>query len=544
MMTFKHMSAAMNDAELVAASLNGNRDAFAQIVARYQSLICSLAYSATGNLDQSEDLAQETFVTAWKKLRDLREPAKLKTWLCGIARNLTFNWLRKQGREPSHQAEMLENHSDSPANTPLPTEQTISNEEQAILWRALERIPENYREPLVLYYREQQSIEAVASKLELSEDNVKQRLARGRKLLAEEVSSFVEGALARTNPGKAFTLGVLAALPVTFATSAKAATLGAAAAKTGASATGATFLSILGALAGPLIGLLGGYIGLKASLNNARTERERRFILRQAWFIFAGVIIFVTSLLSFIYYGKSLWKTQPMLFIAVGVAITVIYGVFIFAVAWNFNRKYVRLRDAERKLYPEAFACDPLPLVMEYRSKVTLLGIPLVHCRSGRVVGQPLEPAVGWIACGDKAYGILFASGAIAVGGISFGGLSLGVFSFGGFSAGLVAFGGVALGGLSMGGVAIGLLASGGIAVAWHAAIGGVAAAREIAMGGAAIAKHFNDLVAREFFSRYYWLDITKPGPRNAFWFASFAPVLAQVFLWNWMRRKAAKRKA
>jgi RNA polymerase sigma factor (sigma-70 family) len=71
----------------VAATLTGNREAFSQIVSRYQSLICSLAYSATGSLGQSEDLAQETFITAWKRLRLLREPSKLRAWLCGIARN-------------------------------------------------------------------------------------------------------------------------------------------------------------------------------------------------------------------------------------------------------------------------------------------------------------------------------------------------------------------------------------------------------------------------------------------------------------------------
>jgi DNA-directed RNA polymerase specialized sigma24 family protein len=52
------------DSELVNDSLSGNRDAFGQIVSRYQSLVCSLAYSATGSLSQSEDLAQDTFITA------------------------------------------------------------------------------------------------------------------------------------------------------------------------------------------------------------------------------------------------------------------------------------------------------------------------------------------------------------------------------------------------------------------------------------------------------------------------------------------------
>ena len=69
MMTIKAMPFAQtNDAELVGATIAGNRDAFGKIVARYQSLICSLAYSATGSFGQSEDLAQETFITAWKHL--------------------------------------------------------------------------------------------------------------------------------------------------------------------------------------------------------------------------------------------------------------------------------------------------------------------------------------------------------------------------------------------------------------------------------------------------------------------------------------------
>src|SRR5689334_21297037 len=96
------------DTELVAQSLAGDRDSFGQIVSRYQSLICSLAYSATGSLGQSQDLAQETFITAWKHLRLLRERHKLRAWLCGIARCLIGKALRRDGREPIHAAEPLD----------------------------------------------------------------------------------------------------------------------------------------------------------------------------------------------------------------------------------------------------------------------------------------------------------------------------------------------------------------------------------------------------------------------------------------------------
>jgi RNA polymerase sigma factor (sigma-70 family) len=131
----------------------------------------------------------------------LREPEKLRSWLCRISRNLTYDALRRQGREPSHKAESLKTVSEDHSLEPLPAENAISKEEAEILWRSLEKIPEIYREPLVLFYREHQSIETVAANLDLTEDAVKQRLSRGRKLLQEQVLAFVEGALARARPG-------------------------------------------------------------------------------------------------------------------------------------------------------------------------------------------------------------------------------------------------------------------------------------------------------------------------------------------------------
>lgn len=274
------LPAASGDEELVHASLAGNREAFGQIVTRHQSLICALAYSATGSLTESEDLAQETFIAAWKHLAELREPAKLRSWLCGIARNLIHNSLRTQGREPSHRAEALEDVAEPRSPEPLPGERAISREEAEILWRALERIPETYREPLVLFYREHQSVQAVAQELELTEEAVRQRLARGRKLLQEEVLAFVEGALAKTAPGTAFTVAVVAALPIAV-TSAKAASLGVAAAKGGAGVKSAFSLAALGGLATMLGAML---FSWKNAVDETKSLPERRLMVRTAWF--------------------------------------------------------------------------------------------------------------------------------------------------------------------------------------------------------------------------------------------------------------------
>jgi Na+/glutamate symporter len=140
------------------------------------------------------------------------------------------------------------------------------------LWRSLERIPEAFREPLVLFYRENQSVETVAANLDLSEDAVKQRLSRGRKLLQEEVLAFVEGALKKTSPDKTFTLGVLTALSVT-GTTTKAAAVGTTMAKVGAAAKiGAAFASAISFL--PIIG--GFYFSKKARDEAAKSPRERQ----------------------------------------------------------------------------------------------------------------------------------------------------------------------------------------------------------------------------------------------------------------------------
>jgi RNA polymerase sigma factor (sigma-70 family) len=487
-----------DDADLVARSLAGSGDAFAGIVSRYQALVCSIAYSATGSLSQSEDLAQETFLSAWRELRGLREPSRLRSWLCGIARNLVNNSLRRQGREPATQAEPLEAAETTAAQAPLPPEQAISKEEEQILWRSLERIPDAYREPLVLFYREQQSVESVAASLELSEDVVRQRLSRGRRLLHEQVLAFVEGALERSSPGKAFTLGVVAALPFAPA-SAGALALGATAAKGGALAKAAGFLAVFTALVGPLTSLLSGYAGVKASLNVMRAPREREVLFRQVKVMAVGAALFIGAVFALVL-PRRFWFAHPTAVVALGVAVGLGYGLWIVVMLARYTLETRRVRAEQRRLHPELFAERTLGsgAAFEYRSRATLLGLPLVHVRY-----VPAEvdaaPALGWIAVGDRAVGILFALGAMAFGGVSVGSVSAGVIAVGGVSLGVVSLGAVSVGILVLGSIAAGVVAIGAFSLGWKFSMGAVAAAKDLALGGLAIGEHENDAAARAF---------------------------------------------
>lgn len=292
------------DGRLVQASLAGDREAFGRIVTRYQSLVCSLAYSATGSIERSEDLAQETFITAWRRLASLREPDKLRFWLCGIVRHLASNAQRHAAREPGHIAQPLDMAPEFAAHGPSPAEQVVSREEEAILWQALGRIPDTYREPLVLFYREGRSVEHVARELELSEDAVKQRLSRGRAMLHEQVLTMVEGTLERSRPGQSFVMGVMAALPVVQATLGSA--LGGSAAKGAVGAKNTSWAGALGVILSAqvlwflssmaLVTGLGGLIGWQMADPSASSD-ELRWV-RRFWQIFtAALLVFLLPVL-------------------------------------------------------------------------------------------------------------------------------------------------------------------------------------------------------------------------------------------------------
>src|SRR5512138_3368354 len=104
-MTSATFPSPVSDTDLVASCLRGDRDAYAAIVERYQSSICALTYAACGDVHQSEDLAQETFLAAWRNLGELKDASMLRAWLRGIARNIVNNARRKREHAPALRAE-------------------------------------------------------------------------------------------------------------------------------------------------------------------------------------------------------------------------------------------------------------------------------------------------------------------------------------------------------------------------------------------------------------------------------------------------------
>src|SRR5215831_3438100 len=80
-------TASIPDADLARAAQRGDKRAFVEIVARHQAMVCGIALGILGDFAGSEDAGQEAFLTAWRKIHELREPERLRGWLGQIARN-------------------------------------------------------------------------------------------------------------------------------------------------------------------------------------------------------------------------------------------------------------------------------------------------------------------------------------------------------------------------------------------------------------------------------------------------------------------------
>ena len=82
----------------IRQSGNGDSEAFGALIARYQRMVHSLTFRMTGSLADAEDLAQETFIQAFRRLDSFRGESKFSSWLCQIAVNTCLNWNKREAR--------------------------------------------------------------------------------------------------------------------------------------------------------------------------------------------------------------------------------------------------------------------------------------------------------------------------------------------------------------------------------------------------------------------------------------------------------------
>ena len=175
----------------------GQEAALNDLMERHATPVFHFLCRMTGNEDDANDLAQETFVRVFKARAGFRAEQKFSTWLFTIAANLARNHFRWRSRHPnvSLEAENPETESSLggtlPANSPSPNEAALAGERASAVRAAVRNLPEELRAAIVLCEWEERSVAEAALILESTPKAVESRLYRARGVLRERLKSWL-----------------------------------------------------------------------------------------------------------------------------------------------------------------------------------------------------------------------------------------------------------------------------------------------------------------------------------------------------------------
>ncbi|MGV8072997.1 MAG: RNA polymerase sigma factor [Syntrophobacteraceae bacterium] len=178
-----------SDYQVVASVLAGDADAYAVLVQRYQKPIYNLMYRMTGSREDALDLAQETFIKAYEALHRFRGSDRFFPWLYSIGLNHSRNFLRRNKTRQTFDMEDRDPGSglDYPGQE---EDRQCARLDYQDVYNALDQLPVDYREAVVLRYHEELSMEEIAAALSISLSGAKMRVHRGlgklRKLLEKD----------------------------------------------------------------------------------------------------------------------------------------------------------------------------------------------------------------------------------------------------------------------------------------------------------------------------------------------------------------------
>jgi RNA polymerase sigma-70 factor (ECF subfamily) len=177
--------------DLIARARRGEDDAFRLIFERYARPIVSFIYDMVGQREQAEELAQETFVRAFKNLNALRDDTKLSTWLFGIARNVARESLRSRIRE-DHKVEIDDDRVVELSDNKLaPDDQLLNKELNRVIQSALGELDEDKRLVFTLKVFHQRSYEEIAEITGFSIPKLKTDLHRARAEMRRRISPYM-----------------------------------------------------------------------------------------------------------------------------------------------------------------------------------------------------------------------------------------------------------------------------------------------------------------------------------------------------------------
>ncbi len=169
--------------------MEGDQDAFAELVYTYQDAVYNLCYRLLSERTEAEDAAQEAFLRAYLNLQRYDPSRSFKTWLLTIASNHCIDRLRRRRMQwLSIEDEMLPGLSLS-SDEPEPEDAAMTKEQKTAIQGLLDQLNPEYRAAVVLRYWYDYSYSEIADILDTTESAIKSRLFRARQILAEKLDS-------------------------------------------------------------------------------------------------------------------------------------------------------------------------------------------------------------------------------------------------------------------------------------------------------------------------------------------------------------------
>lgn len=179
------------DEYYIQQTLNGNVNDYAFLVEKYKYMVFTLTIRIVKNREEAEEVSQDVFVKAYKNLKNFKGDSKFSTWLYKIAYYASLDALKRNKRQIS------------PENIDAVKERDLANSDDSLIFiddrerkqiinDALLKLSEDERIIITLYYFEELPIKEISKVVDLSEDNIKIKLFRSRKKLAELLKNVIE----------------------------------------------------------------------------------------------------------------------------------------------------------------------------------------------------------------------------------------------------------------------------------------------------------------------------------------------------------------
>ena len=186
------------DLILVRRAKRGDYKAFDLLVLKYQSRIIGISMKFVKDIQIAEDIAQESFIKAYKSLNSFREESAFYTWLYRIAANTSKNYLTSKRRKKEYSESEIFSSED--ANVDIfdipggdsPEEILAANNLREVIFESLSNLPEDIRTAISLREFEGLSYEEISEVLDCPIGTVRSRIFRGREIIQEKISPLLE----------------------------------------------------------------------------------------------------------------------------------------------------------------------------------------------------------------------------------------------------------------------------------------------------------------------------------------------------------------